>query len=409
MMNLLARILSHGFAIAIVLLLAIGLIYRGELFPDWKLPEFLTLGTQTDSEQADSSAPGTPEAAADTAGMEATPVEAATEEEAVLPYEEIPPGDMDAPEYTPPAEEPETPEASDIPQVPAASAVAVEPAMAPETTLYDTSAADTTAEEETGTPEAAPMEAPATDTTEPVLEEPAPEPQAVDDTGMAPVLAVPETAPEVAMPEVAVPEVAVPEAAVPETEVPVVTVPEVAVPEAAMPEEVAAEQPVTLPASLAEPEPEPEMARQAVPTKPASMPVPAATVDLPVTEAAAPVEPYMAAPSRAKPAADNAYQLLAAAREAYWLRDYETAESKYRELLALQPDNPDGYGELGNMYFSQGMWEQSASAYFDAGTRLVKEGQLEQARQLVDVIRGLDGSQADELNTLINENQAATH
>jgi tetratricopeptide (TPR) repeat protein len=117
----------------------------------------------------------------------------------------------------------------------------------------------------------------------------------------------------------------------------------------------------------------------------------------------------MAAPSRAKPAADNAYQLLAAAREAYWLRDYETAESKYRELLALQPDNPDGYGELGNMYFSQGMWEQSASAYFDAGTRLVKEGQLEQARQLVDVIRGLDGSQADELNTLINENQAATH
>jgi hypothetical protein len=233
------------------------------------------------------------------------------------------------------------------------------------------------------------MEAPATDTTEPVLEEPAPEPQAVDDTGMAPVLAVPETAPEVAMPEVAVPEVAVPEEAVPE--------------------EVAAEQPVTLPASLAEPEPEPEMARQAVPTETASMPVPAATVDLPVTEAAAPVEPYMAAPSRAKPAADNAYQLLAAAREAYWLRDYETAESKYRELLALQPDNPDGYGELGNMYFSQGMWEQSASAYFDAGTRLVKEGQLEQARQLVDVIRGLDGSQADELNTLINENQAATH
>jgi tetratricopeptide (TPR) repeat protein len=213
----------------------------------------------------------------------------------------------------------------------------------------------------------------------------------------------------VAMPEVAVPEVAVPEAAVPETEVPVVTVPEVAVPEAAMPEEVAAEQPVTLPASLAEPEPEPEMARQAVPTKPASMPAPAAAVDLPVTEAAAPVEPYMAVPSRAKPAADNAYQLLAAAREAYWLRDYETAESKYRELLALQPDNPDGYGELGNMYFSQGMWEQSASAYFDAGTRLVKEGQLEQARQLVDVIRGLDGTQADELNTLINEYQATTH
>ena len=52
-MNLLARILSHGFAIAIVLLLAIGLIYRGELFPDWELPEFLSLGTPTESGDTD--------------------------------------------------------------------------------------------------------------------------------------------------------------------------------------------------------------------------------------------------------------------------------------------------------------------------------------------------------------------
>ena len=136
-------------------------------------------------------------------------------------------------------------------------------------------------------------------------------------------------------------------------------------------------------------------------------------MDMPVAEPVAPFpevteEPVagIAAPGSAKPSEENAYRILAAAREAYWLRDYATAESKYLQLLALQPDNPDGYGELGNMYFSQGQWEQSAAAYFEAGTRLVQERQLEQARQLVDVIRGLDGSQADELNALINAAQS---
>ena len=40
-MNLLARLMSHGFAISLVVLLAIGFIYRGELFPEWELPAFL--------------------------------------------------------------------------------------------------------------------------------------------------------------------------------------------------------------------------------------------------------------------------------------------------------------------------------------------------------------------------------
>ena len=40
-MNLFARIMSHGFALAVVAMLAIGLIYRGELFPDMELPAFL--------------------------------------------------------------------------------------------------------------------------------------------------------------------------------------------------------------------------------------------------------------------------------------------------------------------------------------------------------------------------------
>ena len=57
-MNLFARILSHGFALLVVALLAIGLIYRGELFPDMELPAFLALD-ETRKDEADSAAAST--------------------------------------------------------------------------------------------------------------------------------------------------------------------------------------------------------------------------------------------------------------------------------------------------------------------------------------------------------------
>ena len=97
----------------------------------------------------------------------------------------------------------------------------------------------------------------------------------------------------------------------------------------------------------------------------------------------------------------STYELLATAREAYWLHDYERAETYYQQLIQADPDNPDGYGELGNMHFAQGQWEPAATAYYEAGVRLVKTGMLVQARQLVDVIRGLNGTQADDLERQI--------
>jgi hypothetical protein len=97
------------------------------------------------------------------------------------------------------------------------------------------------------------------------------------------------------------------------------------------------------------------------------------------------------------------YELLAAAREAYWLHDYDLAEENYREWMKLEPDNPDSYGELGNLYFSQGKWEEAAGAYYEAGVRLVKSGNLQQASELLEVIRGLNGPQSDELERLIKQ------
>jgi predicted Zn-dependent protease len=106
---------------------------------------------------------------------------------------------------------------------------------------------------------------------------------------------------------------------------------------------------------------------------------------------------------------EKPYQLLADAREAYWLREYDTAESKYLALTRLEPDNPDGYGELGNMYFSQGKWDQAATAYYAAGVRLVEQGLLEQAEELIAVIRGLNGANADDLEQKIADARSAAN
>ncbi|MDH3985277.1 MAG: hypothetical protein OEV12_02545 [Gammaproteobacteria bacterium] len=132
-----------------------------------------------------------------------------------------------------------------------------------------------------------------------------------------------------------------------------------------------------------------EPAPQAEPSQPPASTPPSLLSDLPAETVDS---------SKAK----TAYELLAAAREAYWLRDYKGAEKHYLQLIEVEPDNPDGYGELGNMYFAQGQWEQAAAAYYDAGVRMINEGMVVQARQLVDVIRGLNGGQADELEKQVD-------
>jgi hypothetical protein len=275
-------------------------------------------------------------------------------------------------------------------------------------------------------PEAAP--AAVADMPAPATVEPAADMQAADFSGVPDVpeaaavdtgVAVPEAALVPPMPEPAVtPGVATPETAVlPETDI--VAEPETVVPEVDSDTEVpAADTPltdtVTTP-TAGDTAPAGTTVTTAIPPGSLGAPVseqPAQQLAEPLTpaaaaqsELAAPSEPLVPAPASKAPAEGNTYRILAEAREAYWLRDYETAESLYRQLTTMEPDNPDGYGELGNMYFSQGM----CSAYFEAGTRLAKEGQLEQARQLVDVIRGLDGTQAEELNKRIAAAQADTH
>ena len=91
------------------------------------------------------------------------------------------------------------------------------------------------------------------------------------------------------------------------------------------------------------------------------------------------------------------------ARSAFWRHDYQQAEKDYQALIQLDPDDPDAYGELGNVYFSQGNWKAAGGAFYEAALRLIESGQVGRARHLLTVIQGLDPERAGEL-----EQQLAT-
>ncbi|MGB5717426.1 MAG: hypothetical protein WBN81_10060 [Gammaproteobacteria bacterium] len=427
MMNLLARILSHGFAFAVVASIIIVLMYRGE-FSAWELPEFLAInGQPRATDKADS---GTVDRMVDKAKLPAvTPLaspgsteEAAAPASAAIAGDEVPSGEgipaaggePDTDSDTTPVTEGET--AADIPDVAKPDEGSAtghttdsppveaddEPSMSPPVDRDD-SAAQTTDDasaqtgdettDENGSPVAA---APATavkESSDGSMVQPSDDTMAtMEDAAADQAATMLEPAP-----------VAVTEDAAPAEVIPSVT--EASAPAAVKPPVMEAPAPAAV--------------------KPPVMEVPApAAVMPPVMEAPAPAEatspvdeelapaagsipaakPLTTAPNRdpAPATSEKPYEVMAKAREAFWLRDFELAEQQYRKLTQLEPDNPDGYGELGNMYFSQGKWDESAAAYYQAGTRLLNEGLVQEARQMVDVIRGLNGAQADDLEVQIN-------
>ena len=152
MMDNLARIISHGFAIVVVILLGIGFIYRGELFPDLELPDFLLPESERMADAGDNQDTRQPDMAVtqETAAVE--PVESEPSVPAVPPVE--------APATAPEAQV-VTPEA-------APAGVTVEEIAAPP-------AAQATAETEAATGTLVkPTQAPAEEVPPPPAEEPAP-------------------------------------------------------------------------------------------------------------------------------------------------------------------------------------------------------------------------------------------
>lgn len=91
-------------------------------------------------------------------------------------------------------------------------------------------------------------------------------------------------------------------------------------------------------------------------------------------------------------------QLRQAARQAFWNKDLEAAAEHYKALLETEAaSDADIHGELGNVYYAAGRWQEAGSAYFEAAIRLLDRGEANRAHYLYKVIQGLDAEHAAEL------------
>lgn len=93
--------------------------------------------------------------------------------------------------------------------------------------------------------------------------------------------------------------------------------------------------------------------------------------------------------------------LLIAARNAFNQGKIKQSENLYIELTQLEQDNPDAFGELGNIYYSQGEWDKAGQAYYEAAVRLISSGKSNQVAYLHNVIKGLSAEQAEKLSQLM--------
>ena len=364
-MNLLARILSHGFALAVVVLIAITLMYRGDLFQEWKLPDFLVIEDKSNTGTDAPAGTAEPVPSESVAVSADAGVMAPAEPPAVEVVEDVITQDVVIQEEVTPAEAPVADAAPDS-----------DPAVDPDTDAGDVDAVQEASPEESApesvdsSPEAS--EAVSSDVMESTLDETGASDIQQDDTARQTDQPAQDDSSSISS--------AATDAVSEQLEIPA--------PEMAVSPPVAEQvvDPVPAPsASKIPPAVSPEMA--------VSPPV----SDQDIDPAATPFVSETPSAAAQDETRKSAYELLAAAREAYWLNDYEGAEKYYQQLIQADPDNPDGYGELGNMHFAQGQWEPAAAAYYEAGVRLLKTGMVIQARQMVDVIRGLNGTQADDL------------
>jgi hypothetical protein len=95
-------------------------------------------------------------------------------------------------------------------------------------------------------------------------------------------------------------------------------------------------------------------------------------------------------------------QLLIDARTAFNSGNVTLSEKYYLELTARTKSDPDVFGELGNVYYSQGKWKKAGEAYYEAAVRLIDTGRRDQVVYLQRVIQGLDAGYAEKLAQIIN-------
>ncbi|MCK4705562.1 MAG: hypothetical protein KAT90_08790 [Gammaproteobacteria bacterium] len=98
-------------------------------------------------------------------------------------------------------------------------------------------------------------------------------------------------------------------------------------------------------------------------------------------------------------------QVLYTARKLFWSGNARASETLYLQLINLDSSDPNAYGELGNVYYTQGKWKQAGGAYYEAAVRLLGQKNNDQVANrvsyLLRVIQGLDTESAEKLRKKI--------
>ena len=98
---------------------------------------------------------------------------------------------------------------------------------------------------------------------------------------------------------------------------------------------------------------------------------------------------------------DSKRNLLINARTAFMRNNLKMSEQYYIQLTNLDHGNPDIYGELGNVYYRQGKWNEAGQAYYEATVRLLAKRQYARVFYMQRIIKGLNPTLAEKLSQLI--------
>lgn len=120
-------------------------------------------------------------------------------------------------------------------------------------------------------------------------------------------------------------------------------------------------------------------------------------------EAAAPAaQANAAAPA---PAQVDAVSTLDNARLAFSNGDLQAALAAYKEYVARNAGDLDARGELGNVYYISGNYQEAAQTYYDLSKILIDQKQLDMVPALLPVIGQVNPGLADELVEKMNQVQ----
>lgn len=138
---------------------------------------------------------------------------------------------------------------------------------------------------------------------------------------------------------------------------------------------------------------ESESGNQAAKGEPAQA-APAAAAQAPAD--VVPAAPPAPAVPEAAPAAAVAVAkvTIVTARQAFWNRDFAGAASMYETLISEDSDNPDLYGEYGNMLIQSGNVEKGLDAYEKAADLMIAQKRYREATPLIRFIGSYDPGRA---------------